>query len=244
MPKEKIIYQGEVCLPASELAKYMDIAPEKVSSLRLSQIRQEFEKGFSFLKTYGKAATFFGSARCSLQDPIYQQARDLAFELSKDGFAVITGGGPGIMEAANKGAFEAGGKSAGINIELPNGQRANKYVQESVSFHYFFARKVMLSFASEVYIFFPGGFGTLDEFFEMVTLVQTKKIEQIPIVLVGKEYWTPLLSWIQESLYKKHKTISKEDMEIYRLVDSVQEAVPLIQDLVQGVISNRNKKLS
>ena len=234
--------EAEVCLPASELAELMKIPPEKVSSLRVSTIRKEFEKGFKFLKSYGKAATFFGSARFSSQNVNYQEARTLAYKLAQDDFTIITGGGPGVMEAANRGAMEAGGKSVGINIQLPKGQRVNKYVKESVSFHYFFARKVMLSFASEVYIFFPGGFGTLDEFFEMVTLVQTKKIEPIPIILVGKSYWQPLLGWIEESLYKKNKTVSKESMEIYHLVNSVEEAFPLIKKLVAGVISNRNGK--
>ncbi|MCH8244395.1 TIGR00730 family Rossman fold protein, partial [Patescibacteria group bacterium] len=175
----------------------MNLPPERVGGMRLTRITQEFAKGFHFLKNYGKSATFFGSARCVTGDKHYEEARKLASLLVKDDFAVITGGGPGIMEAANKGASEAGGQSAGINIQLDHTQNVNPYVKKSISFNYFFARKVMLAFASEVYIFFAGGFGTLDEFFEMVTLVQTRKIDPIPIILLGKEYWTPLLKWIE-----------------------------------------------
>ncbi len=137
------------------------------------------------------------------------------------------------MEAANKGATEAGGQSAGINIELNQGENANQYTKESVSFHYFFTRKVMLAFASEVYIFFEGGFGTLDEFFEMTTLVQTQKIDPVPIILVGKDYWAPLLEWIEKDLYQNRKNIDKKDMEIYRLVKDANEAATIIKRLVK-----------
>src|SRR3989338_7923723 len=175
------IYQGgQVCLPPSVIAKMMNLQPEKVSGMRLPRIMEEFAKGFDFLKNYGKSVTFFGSTRSLESSKEYEQARQLASMLSREGFAVITGGGPGIMESANRGATEAGGQSAGINIQLESAQNVNPFVRESISFHHFFARKVMLSFASEVYIFFPGGFGTLDEFFEIVTLVQTRKIEPIP----------------------------------------------------------------
>jgi len=227
---------GQVCLPAATLGKLMNLPPEQVGGMRLTRITREFAKGFHFLKNYGKSATFFGSARCIAGDKSYEEARKLAFLLSKDDFAVITGGGPGIMEAANKGATEAGGQSAGINIQLEHGENANPYVKESVSFHYFFARKVMLSFASEVYVFFAGGFGTLDEFFEMTTLVQTKKIDPIPIILVGKEYWSPLLKWIERDVYEKRKNIDRGDMEIYRLVKDAVEANRVIKRLVQGDI--------
>ena len=237
MAKKNIIKEihksGDICLPAATLGKLMNLPPERVKGMRLTRITQEFAKGFHFLRNYGKSATFFGSARCVAGDKHYEEARKLASALSKDDFAVITGGGPGIMEAANKGASEEGGQSAGINIQLGRTQNVNPYVTESISFHYFFSRKVMLSFASEVYIFFAGGFGTLDEFFELVTLVQTRKIDPIPIILVGKEYWNPLLKWIENDLYKKRKNIDKEDMKIYRVVKDANEAARVIKKLVK-----------
>lgn len=227
---------GQVCLPAATLGKLMNLPPERVGGMRLAKIIQEFAKGFHFLKNYGKSATFFGSARCSAGDKHYEEAKKLASLLAKDDFAIITGGGPGIMEAANRGAMEAGGKSAGINIQFDHAQNINPYVKESISLHYFFARKVMLSFASEVYVFFAGGFGTLDEFFEMITLVQTRKIDPIPIILVGKEYWNPLLKWIEKDVYQKRRNIDKEDMKIYRLVKDAKEAERVIKRLVKGDI--------
>jgi len=145
---------------------------------------------------------------------------------------MITGGAGGVMQAANQGAFEAKGQSVGLNIDLPNEQGENGFLTESKSFNYFFTRKVMLAFASEVYIFFPGGFGTMDELFEMLTLVQTKKIKRIPIVLVNKEYWTPLIGFIEEHLLAKYHTIDEEDTKLYVLVDSVEEAHKAVLDLV------------
>lgn len=198
---------------------------------RIKKIEEEFRGGFEFLSRYGRAATIFGSARRNMEDEHYKDASHLAYLLAKDDYAIITGGGPGIMEAANEGAAQAGGKSVGLNIQLPSEQVINKHVIDSLGFHYFFSRKVMLAFASEVYIFFPGGFGTLDEFFELVTLVQTEKIEHIPIVLVGKDYWEPLLGWIEEVVYNQHGAIDKGDMDIYTLVDSSEEAYELIKAL-------------
>ena len=234
--KKEIHTSGQICLPSSTLGKLMNLPPERVSGMRLTKITQEFANGFHFLKKYGKSASFFGSARCVPGDSHYQEAEKLAFALSKDDFAVITGGGPGVMEAANKGAAEAGGQSAGINIQIDGKENRNPYVNDAISFHYFFSRKVILSFASEVYIFFPGGFGTLDEFFEMVTLVQTRKIDPIPMILVGKAYWGPLLKWIEKDLYQKRKNIDKEDMKIYQLVKDAKEAERVIKRLVKGDI--------
>jgi len=200
-----------------------------ISMVRISRILQEFMTGFQFLKKYNKTVTFFGSSRAKPGNKYYKEAFELAFSLSKKGYAIVTGGGDGVMEAANKGAYMAGGKSVGINIDLPHEQRLNRYVKDSISFRYFFIRKVMLTFASEAYIFLPGGFGTLDEFFEITTLIQTKKIKKIPIILIHKDYWKPLLKWMKETLYAEKHTISKQDMNIYRLVDNHEQALKLLK---------------
>ena len=177
-----------------------DDASDEANSKRVQRIANEFEKGFDFISNYRLAATIFGSSRCNMKDRIYEKATGLSYKLSKSGFAILTGGGGGIMEAGNKGAFEAGGDSVGLNIDLPNEEERNKYVKDALAFKYFFIRKVMLSFASDVYIFFPGGFGTLDEFFEIITLIKTNKIKHIPVVLVGKDFWEPILNMIENSL--------------------------------------------
>lgn len=196
-------------------------------------IISEFIKGFEFLRQYKKAVSIYGSARLGFDSDVYKQASLLAHQLANDGFAIITGGGPGIMEAANKGAHEAGGKSVGINIKLKQEQKINKYVGESREFKHFFVRKIMLSFASQVYIFFPGGFGTLDEFFEMLELVHSEKIPKIPIILVNKNYWAPLVGWFDKYLYQKDHAVDKEDLQLYHLVDNADEAYRLIQKLIQ-----------
>jgi hypothetical protein len=205
----------------------------EVSPWRIFKIMAEFVAGYEFLKRYKKAVTFFGTARCTFHDDLYKDATKLARMLSKEGFAIMTGGGPGIMEAANKGAHEAEGISVGVNIKLPFEQRTNQYVKESEAFKYFFVRKTMLAYASQVYIFYPGGFGTLDELFEMLTLVQTRKIDPTPIILVNKEFWAPLLKWMEEYMYEKNKAIDKEDVDIYHLVDSGEEAFKYIKKLYQ-----------
>ena len=206
---------------------------QPVESWRIFKIIAEFVSGFELLRRYGLAVTFFGTARCQFGDRVYQMAVELAGMLSRAGFTIVTGGGSGVMEAANRGAREAGGASVGLNIHLPGEQSLNKYTTDSLSFHYFFTRKVMLAFASEVYVFFPGGFGTLDEFFEIVTLVQTKKIKPLPIVLVGRDYWEPLLKWIEQDLYNTHKAIDEKDMSIYHLTETVEEAFNVITELVK-----------
>lgn len=214
-----------------DLSGLMICKPTLVEPWRVFRIMAEFVDGFDLLKKYGLAATFFGSTRCHLDSDLYKQAEDLAARLSKAGFTIITGGASGVMEASNRGAFKAGGASVGLNIQLPHEQRYNEYLTDQHNFHHFFVRKVMLSFASEVYIYFPGGFGTLDEFFEIITLIQTKKIKKIPVILIGKEYWTPLLEYIEKMLYTRYKAIDEEDMKIYYLVDSVEEAYTLAVQL-------------
>jgi uncharacterized protein (TIGR00730 family) len=205
-------------------------------SWRILKIQSEFVKGHDFLSKFDKAASIFGSARFGFDNEVYQEAEKLAYKLAQKDFAVFTGGGPGIMEAANKGAREAGGRSVGININLPHHkitERKNPYITDSESFDFFFSRKVILSFASQVYIFFPGGFGTLDEFFEMITLIQTKKTRQIPVVLVNKDYWGPLLDWIRGVVWGKNRAIAEEDMDLFHLVNTAEEACDLIDTCLQ-----------
>jgi uncharacterized protein (TIGR00730 family) len=202
-----------------------------ITSWRIFRIMAEFVSGFEILRKYRLAATVFGSARSLPDSKWYQESQRLGYLLAKDGFTIITGGGGGVMGAANKGAYEAGGHSVGLNIKLPHEQRLNSYVTDSETFAFFFTRKVMLSFASEVYIYFPGGFGTLDEFFEIVTLIQTGKITKIPIVLVGKDFWNPLIAWFETTLVETHRTIGKDDISLFKVVDSAEEAYTYIHDL-------------
>lgn len=217
-------------LPASKLPSEPAIKDfRETAQWRIFRIMAEFVDGFQFLADLGPAVTFFGSARTSPASVDYKEARQLAYSLGKAGFTIITGGGPGIMEAANKGAYEAGAPSVGLNIQLPTEQRINDYVTKAEGFHYFFTRKVMLSFCSQAYVYFPGGFGTLDEFFEIVTLIQTKKIPPIKVVCVGKNFWEPFIEWIKKDVYGKFKAIDKEDMDIYQVVDSAEEAFEIIQ---------------
>ncbi len=189
----------------------------------------EFILGYKFIRHYRKAATIFGSARCGFDHKVYQEATKLGYELAKERFAVITGGGPGVMEAANQGALQAGGHSVGLNIQLEHEQRINQYVNEASSFHYFFTRKVMLASASQVYIFFPGGYGTMDELFEMLTLTQTKKVSPITIILVNKSFWKPLIRWIEKTMYERDAAIDKSDLKLYHVVDNADEAMKLIK---------------
>jgi uncharacterized protein (TIGR00730 family) len=201
---------------------------DAVQSWRTFRIMSEFVSGFDVLRKYSTAATFFGSARLDPTDPDYKAAELLASKLAKKGFAIITGGGPGIMEAANVGAFKVGGKSVGLNIQLPMEQKLNPYVTESETFHFFFSRKVMLAFASEVYVYFPGGYGTLDELLEILTLIQTRKITKVPVILYDKKFWTPFLDFLENQLLHKYKTIDKEDLDLFHVVDSVDEAYEYI----------------
>lgn len=206
---------------------------EQVDQSRLDRMARELNDGFEFLRAYRLGATFFGSARCGVGDDIYEAATELAHNIAKSGFAIITGGGGGIMEAANKGAYNAGGISVGLNITLPVEQKVNPYTTHSKQFHYFFTRKVMLTFASEVYIYFPGGFGTMDELFEILTLIQTGKIKRIPVILYGKAFWTPLVEFMCKHLAEKYKTINPEDAAIFTVVDSVDEAYHAVIDQVK-----------
>mgnify|MGYP001979606601 FL=1 len=227
--------QPQNCRVVSELLDPNGADGDAVQSWRVFRIMSEFVQGFELLREHGLAATFWGSARMTPDDEYYKDAEELAAKLAKKGFSIISGGGPGIMEASNVGAFKVGGKSVGLNIQLPFEQKLNPYTTESLDFDFFFSRKVMLTFASEVYVYFPGGFGTLDELFEIVTLIQTKKIEPIPVILYGKDYWEPLMRFFEKDLLKKHKTISKEDLDIFHMVDSVPEAMKYITKEVKKI---------
>jgi uncharacterized protein (TIGR00730 family) len=198
-------------------------------SWRLFRILAEFVEGFEVLPRVYPGVTIFGSARTKPDDPDYQKAEKLAELLVRAGFSVITGGGPGIMEAANKGARNAGGYSVGLNIRLPMEQEPNPYANIKLEFRYFFVRKVMLAKYSVAFVFFPGGFGTMDEMFEILTLVQTKKIRPVPIVLVDKQFWKPLVSWFTKTLIPENK-ISPQDLEIFKVLDEPEEIVNHIKE--------------
>lgn len=197
---------------------------------RIFRIMAEFVEGFTLLGTLEKSVTFFGSARFTRHSKHYQEAEQLGALLGKDGFTIVTGGGPGIMEAGNKGAKKVGAKSIGLNIELPKEQRINPYVTGSLSFHYFFSRKVMLAYSAQAFVFFPGGFGTLNEFYEILTLQQTGKISlEAPIILIGKDYWKPIHEWTKRWMLGEHKAISPEDLNLYYIAKDVNEAYEIIR---------------
>ncbi len=208
----------------------LEFDPDHNPTWRIFKIMSEFVDGFTFLAGMPKSVTFFGSARLTEEHPFARQARDLAQRLAEKGYAIVTGGGPGIMEAANHGACDGNSDSVGLNIQLPSEQRINRYVRRSMSFNYFFSRKVMLQFSADAYIFFPGGFGTLDEFFELITLVQTGKHDRAtPVILIGRSYWEPLTNWISTELLNRLHTISAPDVQIWTLTDDVEEALQLVE---------------
>lgn len=201
----------------------------KQEKKRLQLIQKEFDEGFSFLYRLKKTVTIFGSARFSERNPYYKLAHKTARALSKLGFTIVTGGGGGIMEAGNRGAHDEGGGSVGLNIELPHEQDVNPYVKQAMSFHYFFSRKVMLSASAQAYVYFPGGYGTMNELFEIIELVQTRKMERVPIILVGSAFWKPLVDFMVKDLATKYRVISPEDVGIFEVVDSVKEVVNIVR---------------
>ncbi|HEY6232193.1 MAG TPA: TIGR00730 family Rossman fold protein [Pyrinomonadaceae bacterium] len=205
---------------------------------RVFRIMGEFVEGFDELATLTRGVSIFGSARTRSDDPYYQAAEETAAQLTRVGFAVITGGGPGIMEAANKGAFEAGGLSIGCNIELPFEQYSNPYLTRGLKFKYFFVRKMMFVKYSLGFIIFPGGFGTLDELFEALTLIQTKKIRNFPVVLFGSDYWQGLINWIRDWALKEGK-VTEEDLRRLHVTDSPAEVVQIIINS-QGSLGGEN----
>jgi len=202
-----------------------DVAQE---TWRVFRIMAEFVEGFEELSKIGPAVSIFGSSRTKPGAPYYQLAERTAAALARAGLAVITGGGPGIMEAANKGAFQTGGVSVGLNIDLPEEQIANKYQNLSLRFRYFFARKMMFTKYAQAFVIFPGGFGTMDELFESLTLIQTMKMAHFPIILMGREFWKGLWEWIRECMLRRQTTISPEDLDICTVTDDPEDVVRLV----------------
>jgi uncharacterized protein (TIGR00730 family) len=199
-------------------------------SWQIFKIMAEFVEGFEKMASIGPCVTLFGSARTEPGHKYYELAEEIAFKLTQNGYGVITGGGPGIMEAANKGARRGGGISVGLNIQLPFEQGANPYIDSDklITFKHFFVRKVMFQKYAQGFIFLPGGFGTFDEFFESVTLIQTGKIGRFPIVLVGSSFWGGLVTWIEKVVQEEQRNISPEDTDLFKVVDTSQEAVDVI----------------
>ena len=201
-------------------------------SWQIFKIMAEFVEGFEKMGSIGPCVSIFGSARTKEENEYYVLAEDIAYKLTQQGYGVITGGGPGIMEAANKGAKKGNGKSVGLNISLPFEQSSNPYIDHDklITFRHFFVRKVMFQKYAQGYIVLPGGFGTFDEFFESATLIQTGKIGRFPIVLVGSDYWNGLVDWIEEKVLEEQKNISPEDTKLFTVVDTAEEAVNVIVD--------------
>ena len=212
-----------------------DIIDKPVKDLwRIFRVMAEFVEGFDELGSIGPAVSFFGSSRAKPNEKYYKLAVKTASEIAKAGFAVITGGGGGIMEAANKGAAQVNGKSIGLNIELPLEQIPNEYQNLSLHFRYFFCRKVMFLKYAHGFIVFPGGYGTMDEFFESLVLIQTLKQASFPVILMGSEYWDGLVKWMNEKMLKEHNHISPEDMDVFTVVDEPKAAVKIIVDFKEA----------
>jgi len=204
----------------------VDIEEEK-----LKMIKEEFRQGIDTVNKFNPSVTFYGSTRIKEGQPYYEKVRNLAYRVSKElGYAVLSGGGPGIMEASNRGAYEAGGVSVGLTIKLPTEQLPNKYLTDRIPFNFFFARQSSMSYSTEVCIFGPGGFGTLNELFEVLTLQQTKKIGRIPVILFGSEFWSPIEKMIEETLLNKYKTINDDDIKIYVIKDNEDEILEIIKN--------------
>jgi len=195
---------------------------------RVFRIMGEFVDGFETLSKIGPAVSIFGSAKAKKGSRYYKLAEHIATLLVKEGYTIITGAGPGIMEAGNKGAKEAGGESIGLNIEVPSVQKPNRYITMLLSFRYFFCRKVMFAKYSKAYVVMPGGFGTLDELFEALTLVQTKRIAPFPIIIIGREYWSGLMEWIKKTMLS-HEHVSESDLELFHLADKPEEVIEILR---------------
>ena len=211
-------------------------------SWAIFKIMSEFVNGYEKLAKIGPCVSIFGSARTKPDNPKYKLAQDIAFMLTQKGYGVITGGGPGMMEAGNKGAQRGGGTSVGLNIELPMEQEPNPHIDQdkNLNFDYFFVRKVMFVKYSQGFIVMPGGFGTLDELFEAITLIQTFKISRFPIVLVGSDFWNGLIDWIKEVVLTRENNVSAEDLNLFKVVDTAEEAVQVIEDFYKRYMLKPN----
>lgn len=207
---------------------------------RVFRIMAEFVDGFHELSEIGPAVSIFGSARTKPASRWHKQAEKTAFLLAQEGYAVITGAGPGIMEAGNKGAAKAKGNSIGLNIDLPFEQKPNRYVKQLIGFHYFFCRKVMFVKYAKAFVIFPGGFGTLDEFFESLTLIQTERMGKFPVVLFGSKYWGGLIDWLKKSVLKE-KNIDAEDLNIFQVVDTPEDVIKAIKNFYNKKKANGRK---
>ncbi|MBC8173322.1 MAG: TIGR00730 family Rossman fold protein [Chitinophagales bacterium] len=208
------------------------------SSWRMFKIMAEFVEGFDRMDKIGPCVSIYGSARTNPENKYYKLAEEIAGKLTQEGFGIITGGGPGIMEAGNKGARKEGGKSVGLNIELPYEQSHNTYIDPDklINFNYFFVRKVMLVKYAQAFVFMPGGFGTLDEMFEALTLIQTHKIDRVPVILVGKEYWKGLLKWMAKTMLGEEGNISPDDMDLFYVTD---DAADVVKHITQFYITSQ-----
>lgn len=220
---KKRINEREVDIDFSYYSKILNEIEE-----RSDEIISEIQAGLSALSGYPKTVTIFGSARLQPGSEYYEKARELAHKLAEDEYAVITGGGPGIMQAGNHGTHDATGTAIGFGIELPHEQNLNKYVSHGINFKYFFTRKLAMNFSGKAYVCFPGGFGTMDEFFQILTLVQTGKIQKVPIILFGSDFWGPIKEYSEVILRDKFATISPEDMDLFVVTDSIEETIELV----------------
>lgn len=198
---------------------------------KLCIVQEEFKQGIETITEFNPSVTFYGSARLHEDSDTYKKVQHLSYRISKElGFAVLSGGGPGIMEAANRGAFEAGGKSVGLTIKLPHEQNTNPYITDELPFYFFFTRQVSMHYSTEVCIFCPGGFGTLSELFEMLTLRQTEKIGEVPIILFGSEFWNPLNKAIEDILVEKYKTVNVKELDIFKITDDEDQILEIIKN--------------
>lgn len=236
MPKKKqgeteILNQNYCRIPLTVEEERSQSEPTDIHQLswRIFRIMAEFVAGFQLLSETSREVTFWGGTQIKRGSHWYNVAEELGEMVAKNGFTVITGGGPGIMEAANKGAKQGKGVSVGFNIQLPREQSLNKHVTKGYAFHYFFSRKVMMAASAQAYVFFPGGFGTMDEFFEIITLIQTGKMQKTPVICVGKEYWNGLFAWIKKVQRDQFQTVHQADIDLVQLVDTADEAFAILE---------------
>ncbi len=234
-PQADVRTTSTVGLTTEEIKKICrGIAPADREKQMLCVVEEELEQGFNFIKEYPNMVTVLGSARTPEGDFYYEKARELGYRFAKEyGMAVTTGGGPGIMEAANRGAREADGVSIGIGIKLPSEQHFNEYVTGSMNFHFFFTRKVIMTYSARAFVYFPGGYGTLDEFFEFLTLIQTKKVPAAPMYLFGSEYWNPILQFIKTHI-EPYEYIDSWDEELFVITDSIDDILNGVNHFIKG----------